>query len=310
MVINKTFIESFAKATERAAYGASIFKGKNDKIAADQAAVDEMAHDRETLQTLLFDLASSINLLQDSGKNFLHQIEEFQKSLKNIDNTQTLEAMINQIVGKSSQILKQGEDLAKQLYEINHRTFKLQTELEKMQTKSTSKLACQLLDSRTFRQKFRYILQNTRYQKGNIALLLFKFSNMSQLEEEIGQDMVLNMLKHILLKFSKFCRKNDLMTRIERDTIALLLLNAPNDGASAIAEKMIFALKKMKFTFQGKKFSARGRIGIAFCNMKDTANTIIRKALLAVEIGEMKDFAPIITEKDIPPDFMDTLYSV
>jgi len=42
MLINKTLIESFAKATERAAYGASIFKGKNDKIAADQAAVDEM----------------------------------------------------------------------------------------------------------------------------------------------------------------------------------------------------------------------------------------------------------------------------
>ena len=42
MVINKILIESFAKATERAAYGASIFKGKYNKIAADQAAVDEM----------------------------------------------------------------------------------------------------------------------------------------------------------------------------------------------------------------------------------------------------------------------------
>ena len=42
MVINKILIKSFLKATERAAYGASTFKGKNDKIAADQAAVDEM----------------------------------------------------------------------------------------------------------------------------------------------------------------------------------------------------------------------------------------------------------------------------
>ena len=42
MFINKTLIKSFAEATERAAYGASIYKGKNDKIAADQAAVDEM----------------------------------------------------------------------------------------------------------------------------------------------------------------------------------------------------------------------------------------------------------------------------
>ena len=42
MVISKIFIESFVKATERGAYGASTFKGKNNKIAADQAAVDEM----------------------------------------------------------------------------------------------------------------------------------------------------------------------------------------------------------------------------------------------------------------------------
>ena len=42
MLINKILIESFARATEKAAYGASLFKGKNDKIAADQAAVDQM----------------------------------------------------------------------------------------------------------------------------------------------------------------------------------------------------------------------------------------------------------------------------
>ena len=42
MIIDKTLINSFVKTTERAAYGASNFKGKNDKIAADQAAVDEM----------------------------------------------------------------------------------------------------------------------------------------------------------------------------------------------------------------------------------------------------------------------------
>ena len=42
MIIDKFFIDFFVKSTERAAYGASIFKGKNDKIAADQAAVDEM----------------------------------------------------------------------------------------------------------------------------------------------------------------------------------------------------------------------------------------------------------------------------
>ena len=42
MIIEKSYIDDFVMATERGAYGASLFKGKNDKIAADQAAVDEM----------------------------------------------------------------------------------------------------------------------------------------------------------------------------------------------------------------------------------------------------------------------------
>tara|TARA_B100000029_G_scaffold149464_1_gene144724 strand:- start:5276 stop:6220 length:945 start_codon:yes stop_codon:yes gene_type:complete len=42
MNIDANLINSFVKVTERAAFGASKHKGKNDKIAADKAAVDEM----------------------------------------------------------------------------------------------------------------------------------------------------------------------------------------------------------------------------------------------------------------------------
>ena len=42
MTIDIKYLEPFVLATERAAYGASLFKGKGDKIAADKAAVDAM----------------------------------------------------------------------------------------------------------------------------------------------------------------------------------------------------------------------------------------------------------------------------
>ncbi len=42
MTINQKYINSFVRATEMGAYGASLFLGKDDKNAADQAAVDEM----------------------------------------------------------------------------------------------------------------------------------------------------------------------------------------------------------------------------------------------------------------------------
>jgi|TARA_B110000438_G_C15806612_1_gene647688 fructose-1,6-bisphosphatase II / sedoheptulose-1,7-bisphosphatase len=42
MIIDKKFINFFVKSTEMGAYGAFLHKGKNNKIAADQAAVDYM----------------------------------------------------------------------------------------------------------------------------------------------------------------------------------------------------------------------------------------------------------------------------
>ncbi len=41
-MIDPKFLNKFIRVCERAAFGASKFRGKNDKIAADQAAVDEM----------------------------------------------------------------------------------------------------------------------------------------------------------------------------------------------------------------------------------------------------------------------------
>ena len=49
MTISKDVINSFVHATERGAYGASLYIGKNDKIGADRSAVNEM---RETLNKI------------------------------------------------------------------------------------------------------------------------------------------------------------------------------------------------------------------------------------------------------------------
>ena len=42
MTIDKKFIEQFSQVTSKAALAASYLVGKNDKISADQAAVDSM----------------------------------------------------------------------------------------------------------------------------------------------------------------------------------------------------------------------------------------------------------------------------
>ncbi len=48
--INPKLLDKFIRVSERAAFGASKFRGKNDKIAADQAAVDEMRSEFNKLE--------------------------------------------------------------------------------------------------------------------------------------------------------------------------------------------------------------------------------------------------------------------
>jgi fructose-1,6-bisphosphatase II / sedoheptulose-1,7-bisphosphatase len=50
MLINQSVLKSFIKVTERAALGASYYIGKNDKIAADQGAVDEMRNELNKIE--------------------------------------------------------------------------------------------------------------------------------------------------------------------------------------------------------------------------------------------------------------------
>ena len=50
MNISEKFINPFVKATERGAYGASLFIGKNDKISADKSAVDQMRKELNSIE--------------------------------------------------------------------------------------------------------------------------------------------------------------------------------------------------------------------------------------------------------------------
>ena len=50
--INPNLLNKFLRVTERAAYGASHYRGKNDKISADQAAVDEMRSELNKINML------------------------------------------------------------------------------------------------------------------------------------------------------------------------------------------------------------------------------------------------------------------
>jgi len=271
--------------------------------------LSELEDDRTQLETFLNDLSASILTLHNTGKSFLQILDEFRNKLEGLDSTQKMEVIQEHLVALSEHIKGQGAELYGSLVEANRRIGRLRQQLEKIRVKGGAAQPRQLLESQAFRDKFRMVLQNTRLQRDNVTLVLLRVQNLADLERQIGHEMSLRVLKHLVAACCQNLHRNDLMSRLEHETLAILLLNTSIANARLFGEQLLAAVQKLKFRAQGGAHQLTVRCGIACCRMHDTTETIIRKAVLALEIGAMND-ALLITENEIPPDLLETIYAI
>lgn len=275
-----------------------------------QKTLQDMAEDRNSLQTFLKDLAVSIHTLHKMGKNFLQILEDFQRDLGTIDDTQRMEVMLNFLVTHCATIKTQSESMYERLFEINHQIFRLQEKLEQIRVKDPAAQPGQLLESKAFREKFRYLLQGTRFQRDSVSLILFKLGEFNQLEKDLGGEMLTRIIKHLVSAFTRHLGKNDMICRLDRDILALLFLNATDTDARRLGKSLLATARAMKFRCRGQAFRVKGCLAIASCRMYDTMETVIRKALLELEIGQTGEDLVMVTENEIPPDLMETVYTL
>ena len=269
-----------------------------------------MEQDRLELRRFLEDMGESIQVLQGTGKDFLELLEDFKLKLESIDSTQKMEVLLGLFIAHCDQIKAQGGELYEQLFKTHRRLVRLRSQLEKIQLKAGGPPPKQLVDSRAFREKFRNILQNTRLQRENVSLILCRIQNLGELEERLGGEMLLRILKHVIASFCGLLRKNDLITRLDRDVVAVLLANVPLAGARTLAERLLATVQSLRFRYQDQPYRVAGQFGIASCKMHDTIETIIRKALLAIDMAPSPDQPVVVTEAEIPPELLDTIYSI
>jgi GGDEF domain-containing protein len=202
------------------------------------------------------------------------------------------------------QIKAQGGELYEQLFRTHRRLVRLRTQLEKIQLKAGGPPPKQLVDSRAFREKFRNILQNTRLQRENVSLILCRIQNIGDLEERLGGEMLLRILKHVIASYCGLLRKNDLITRLDRDVLAVLLANVPLAGARALAERLLATLQGLRFRYQGQPYQVTGQFGIAGCRMHAPSDHH-RKALASTR--PLAGPAGRAHRGGIPPELLDDL---
>ena len=274
-----------------------------------QKTLREIEEDRSELQSFLSDMSSSIHTLQATGNNFLSLLEEFRNRLQSIDDTQKMEIMLGLLVDHCENIRKQGHDLYQGLVESNHRIVRLQQQLDKFRQREYGSQPRQFLDAPVFREKFRHILQPTRLQRNNVCLAVLKLAQMDLVAGQIGRDKVNRIHHHLVSTFARELRRNDLITRLDLDTLAVLLLNDRMETAKPFCEKLLAIVNGMKFRFQEESIRLKGQFGLVSCQMYDTAETMMRKALLAIDLAQSPAGGRVATESEIPPEYMESIYT-
>lgn len=273
-----------------------------------QRTLQQMDQDHDNLQLLLKDFAVSIQTLHSTGRLFLQILGEFERDLQSVDNTRRLDVMFSGLLSHAASLRSQSEAWQDRLFDLNHQVFKLQEKLLNNQEDRPATQTGQLLDSHTFRQKFRYVLQSTRFQRENVSLVYLHLANGGEVEEQAGASSFRTALKHVAATCIRFLRKNDLLCRYDRDTFALLFLNMSLQEAREMGEDLLAAVDSLRFRCRQSSFRFNASLGISVCGIYDTMEVMFRKAQLAVEIAESGSGSPLATEKDIPPDLLDALY--
>jgi|GEM_PF-1067445 len=320
----KFFVGISQDAEQEARFGEILAEFKNCQTADDldefkislnillnffQKTLREIEEDRAELQSFLSDMSGSIHTLQATGNNFLSLLEDFRNRLETIHDTQKLEVMFGLLVAHCENIRQQGHDLYQSMVESNHRIVRLQQQLDKFRQREYGSQPRQFLDAPVFREKFRHILQTTRLQRNNLCLAVLKLAQMDLVAGQIGRDKVNRIHHHLVSAFCRELRRNDLITRLDLDSIAILLLNDRMETAKPFCEKLLGIVHGLKFRFQEEAIRLKGQFGLVSCQMYDTSETMMRKAILAIDLAQSPPGGRVATENEIPPEYMESIYT-
>jgi diguanylate cyclase (GGDEF)-like protein len=125
----------------------------------------------------------------------------------------------------------------------------------------------------------REIARSTRHHRP-LALVMIDIDGFKSINEDIGHLGGDFTLREVAKTIRTKVRREDLFARYGGEEFALILVEATNEGALELAERLRLLIENRTFEFEGKSFQATISLGVAATTGVDgaSANDLIRRA--------------------------------
>lgn len=123
-----------------------------------------------------------------------------------------------------------------------------------------------LYNRRRFEDLLERAVHDANRRHGRCALLLFDLDEFKDLNDHFGHRAGDALLVRVANELSTVVRRNETLARLGGDEFGLLIpdLDDPKE-ATALAERIVRAIARLPFTFEGRSLRMTASVGIAIC---------------------------------------------
>ncbi|MFV1993247.1 MAG: EAL domain-containing protein [Acidiferrobacterales bacterium] len=119
-----------------------------------------------------------------------------------------------------------------------------------------------LINRREFENRLRHILEKTRLEDQEHALLYIDLDQFKIINDTSGHFAGDELLKQLANVLSGSVRNNDVLARLGGDEFGVILENCQSERALVIAEEILSNVQSFKFIWKAKTFSVGASIGL------------------------------------------------
>lgn len=157
--------------------------------------------------------------------------------------------------------------------QLSHQTKALKAAKEELRNQANHDYLTGLYNRRYFQQISRDLIKLAKRETSNLSIIMLDIDKFKMVNDTYGHGAGDQVLKHLAKTLTEHIRNSDILARIGGEEFAVLLLNANQEGAAVIAEKLREAVASQTVSINnGTSISFTISLGVSSVDIENDDN--------------------------------------
>ncbi len=254
----------------------------------------------ETLRHIIVSIVVELAQLTGQTEKYDSLVSMSVDRLSQETSTHRIKEIVNQIIMETKEIRKSVEGMQQGLRRSSEELGVLQKQIEQAKTEATTDFLTGLANRRAFDEMLVSFVNETKAGKSSLSLLLIDIDDFKVFNDKYGHLVGDEVLKFVAKTLQKMVRGRDLIARYGGEEFAIILPEAPLNGARKVGEQIRCTLSEgrlKKVSTSEDLGTVTVSIGVASYQPCESSEDLIRRSDQALYSAKKNGKNCVVIEK-------------